>query len=82
MPANADSTFVVIGASVAGGTAVETLRTEGFDGRIVLVGEEAELPYERPPLSKGVLQGNDEPSVVFLKDAAYARLRGFGYWPD
>ncbi len=66
MADNADRTFVVIGASVAGGKAVETLRAEGFDGRIVLVGEETERPYERPPLSKGVLIGNDEPSVVYL----------------
>jgi 3-phenylpropionate/trans-cinnamate dioxygenase ferredoxin reductase component len=71
MADNADRTFVVIGASVAGGKAVETLRAEGFAGRIVLVGEETERPYERPPLSKGVLLGNDEPSVVYLHEQGW-----------
>jgi 3-phenylpropionate/trans-cinnamate dioxygenase ferredoxin reductase subunit len=50
-------TFVILGASLAGGTAAATLREEGFDGRIVLVGEEPQPPYERPPLSKKYLQG-------------------------
>ncbi|HYU84534.1 MAG TPA: FAD-dependent oxidoreductase, partial [Kribbellaceae bacterium] len=44
--------FVIVGASLAGAKAAETLREEGFEGAIELVGEEAELPYERPPLSK------------------------------
>lgn len=47
--------FVVVGAGQSGGTAVQTLRQEGFDGRIVLVGAERHLPYERPPLSKTYL---------------------------
>ena len=71
MPDTTERTFVIVGASVAGGRAAETLRAEGFDGRIVLIGEEAELPYERPPLSKGVLIGNDEPSVVHLHDRSW-----------
>ena len=50
-------TFVVVGAGLAGTTAVATLREEGFDGRVVLVGGEPELPYERPPLSKQYLLG-------------------------
>ena len=50
-------TFVIIGASLAGATAALTLRDEGFDGRIVLVGSEPDLPYERPPLSKTYLRG-------------------------
>ena len=45
-------TVVVVGASLAGLRATETLRREGFDGRIVLVGAEPHLPYDRPPLSK------------------------------
>ena len=53
-------TFVIAGASLAGAKAAETLRDEGFDGEIVLLGAESELPYERPPLSKGYLLGNDE----------------------
>jgi 3-phenylpropionate/trans-cinnamate dioxygenase ferredoxin reductase subunit len=50
-------TFVIVGASLAGAKAAETLRNEGFDGRIVLIGEESEPPYERPPLSKDYLTG-------------------------
>ncbi len=52
-----DQTFVIVGASLAGAKAAETLRDEGFGGRIVLVGEEPVRPYERPPLSKGYLRG-------------------------
>jgi 3-phenylpropionate/trans-cinnamate dioxygenase ferredoxin reductase subunit len=52
-----NSTFVIAGASLAGAKAAETLRQEGFDGRVVLVGEEPVRPYERPPLSKGYLRG-------------------------
>ena len=50
-----EETFVIAGASLAGAKAAETLREEGFTGRILLVGEEIERPYERPPLSKGFL---------------------------
>ncbi|GAA0708290.1 FAD-dependent oxidoreductase [Dactylosporangium roseum] len=49
-----------MGASLAGAKAAETLRAEGFTGRIVLIGEEIERPYERPPLSKGHLLGKEE----------------------
>ena len=52
--------FVIIGASLAGSKAAETLRSEGFDGRVVLIGEEPVRPYERPPLSKGYLRGEDD----------------------
>ena len=51
--------YVIVGASLAGAKAAETLRDEGFDGDIVLIGAETERPYERPPLSKGYLLGND-----------------------
>jgi 3-phenylpropionate/trans-cinnamate dioxygenase ferredoxin reductase component len=55
----ADSrTFVIVGAGMAGAKAAETLREDGFDGRIVLIGSEPEAPYERPPLSKGYLLGD------------------------
>src|SRR5438093_7274790 len=50
-------TIAIVGASAAGGTAAATLRNEGFDGRIVLIGAEPHTPYERPPLSKEVLRG-------------------------
>jgi 3-phenylpropionate/trans-cinnamate dioxygenase ferredoxin reductase subunit len=49
--------LVIVGASLAGGTAAATLREEGFDGRVILVGEESSPPYERPPLSKEYLRG-------------------------
>ena len=51
-----DQTHVIVGASLAGARAAETLREEGFDGRVVLVGAEEERPYERPPLSKDYLR--------------------------
>lgn len=52
-----DETFVIVGASLTGAKAAEALRVEGFDGRVVLLGEEALRPYERPPLSKEYLRG-------------------------
>jgi 3-phenylpropionate/trans-cinnamate dioxygenase ferredoxin reductase component len=60
--------FVIVGASLAGARAAETLREEGFDGRVEVIGAEAELPYERPPLSKGVLLGKDDVQVARLHD--------------
>jgi 3-phenylpropionate/trans-cinnamate dioxygenase ferredoxin reductase subunit len=53
----AKDTHVIVGAGLAGAKAAEALREEGFDGRIVLIGDEAEQPYERPPLSKDYLRG-------------------------
>jgi 3-phenylpropionate/trans-cinnamate dioxygenase ferredoxin reductase component len=58
--------IVVVGASLAGATAAQTLREAGFDGSVVLVGEEPSRPYERPPLSKGYLLGNDERDSIFV----------------
>jgi 3-phenylpropionate/trans-cinnamate dioxygenase ferredoxin reductase component len=49
-------TFVIVGASLAGGGAAATLREEGFDGRVILIGAEPQPPYERPPLSKEYLR--------------------------
>jgi 3-phenylpropionate/trans-cinnamate dioxygenase ferredoxin reductase subunit len=57
-------TFAIVGAGLAGARAAETLRAEGFEGRIVLVGAEPHLPYERPALSKGYLQGSAEAPFV------------------
>jgi 3-phenylpropionate/trans-cinnamate dioxygenase ferredoxin reductase component len=56
-----DGTVIVIGASLSGLRATETLREEGFTGKITLVGEELHLPYDRPPLSKQVLAGTWPP---------------------
>jgi 3-phenylpropionate/trans-cinnamate dioxygenase ferredoxin reductase subunit len=62
---SARQSFVIVGAGLAGAKAAETLRGEGFDGRLVLVGAEPERPYERPPLSKDYLRGDtaDKPYV-------------------
>src|SRR6201992_1900804 len=59
-------TFVIAGASRAGAKAAEHLRERGFDGRVVLVGTEAERPYERPPLSKEYLRGHAEREKVYV----------------
>ena len=50
-------TVAIVGTSLAGLRAAETFRREGFDGRIVAVGAEPHLPYDRPPLSKELLRG-------------------------
>jgi 3-phenylpropionate/trans-cinnamate dioxygenase ferredoxin reductase subunit len=61
-------TFVIVGAGLAGAKAAEALREEGFDGRLVLIGDEPEAPYERPPLSKDYLRGEaDEKPFVHPK---------------
>ena len=60
--------FVIVGASLAGAMAAETLRAEGFEGTIELIGAEEHLPYERPPLSKGALLGKEDHSVAQLHD--------------
>ncbi len=66
-------TFVIVGAGMAGAKAAETLREEGFDGRVVLVGAEPEPPYERPPLSKDYLRGEAErASFAVLDEGFYA----------
>jgi 3-phenylpropionate/trans-cinnamate dioxygenase ferredoxin reductase subunit len=67
----AGQTFVVVGASLAGARAAATLREEGFDGRIVLVGEEVERPYVRPPLSKGYLAGRTERTKIFVHEEGF-----------
>ena len=59
-------TYVIVGASVAGARAAEGLRDAGFDGRIVLIGEENDRPYERPPLSKELLLGKKDREKVFV----------------
>ncbi|HZM31951.1 MAG TPA: FAD-dependent oxidoreductase [Acidimicrobiales bacterium] len=55
------ATLVIIGAGLAGAKAAEAAREAGYPGRVVLVGDEAHRPYERPPLSKAVLRGEAEP---------------------
>jgi 3-phenylpropionate/trans-cinnamate dioxygenase ferredoxin reductase component len=66
------SRIVIIGASLAGGTAAIALRDQGYQGELTLIGEESQLPYERPPLSKALLLGErDEPDWV-ADEATYA----------
>ncbi len=64
-------TFAIVGAGLAGARAAETLREEGFDGRLVLLGAERERPYERPPLSKDYLRGESP------REKAYVHAGGF-----
>jgi 3-phenylpropionate/trans-cinnamate dioxygenase ferredoxin reductase component len=64
-------THVIVGASLAGAKAAETLREEGFDGRVVLVGAEDERPYERPPLSKDYLRGEVGREKVYVHDQGF-----------
>ncbi len=66
-----DQTHVIVGASLAGAKAAETLREEGFDGRLVLVGAEQERPYERPPLSKDYLRGEVGREKVYVHDEGF-----------
>jgi 3-phenylpropionate/trans-cinnamate dioxygenase ferredoxin reductase subunit len=66
-----NQTYVIAGASLAGAKAAETLRQEGFDGRVVLVGAEHERPYERPPLSKDYLRGEVGREKVYVHDEGF-----------
>ncbi|MEU6842202.1 FAD-dependent oxidoreductase [Streptomyces sp. NPDC046716] len=68
---DADQTFVIVGGGLAGAKAAETLRSEGFTGRVILIGDERDHPYERPPLSKGYLQGKEERDSVFVHEPAW-----------
>jgi 3-phenylpropionate/trans-cinnamate dioxygenase ferredoxin reductase subunit len=71
MVAGSKPTFVIVGANLTGGAAVTTLRQEGFDGRLVLIGAESHLPYERPPLSKAYLRGEETREKAFLHPDAW-----------
>jgi 3-phenylpropionate/trans-cinnamate dioxygenase ferredoxin reductase component len=66
-------TFVIVGGGLAGGSAAATLRADGFDGRVVLVGSEPEEPYIRPPLSKEYLRGEVEESALRVNEPALYR---------
>ncbi|MFJ2619331.1 NAD(P)/FAD-dependent oxidoreductase [Glutamicibacter sp. NPDC087344] len=64
-------TIVVIGAGLAAATLVRELRARGYDGVLRVIGDESALPYERPPLSKGFLQGADEVADFTVNTAAW-----------
>jgi len=66
-----EPTYVIVGAAMAGAKAAETLREEGFGGSVVLLGEEQERPYERPPLSKGYLLGKEEKSSIYVHEEGW-----------
>jgi 3-phenylpropionate/trans-cinnamate dioxygenase ferredoxin reductase subunit len=66
-----EQTLIIVGASLAGAKAAQTLREEGFTGRIVLIGDEAERPYERPPLSKGYLLGRQDKAKLYIHDESW-----------
>src|SRR5215831_2290700 len=68
--------FVIAGGGLAAAKAAETLRDEGFDGDIVLLGSEPERPYERPPLSKGYLLGSDSLDSVFVHSEGWYAENG------
>jgi 3-phenylpropionate/trans-cinnamate dioxygenase ferredoxin reductase component len=63
--------FVIVGAALAGGTAAATLRREGFDGSLTLIGAEEHLPYERPPLSKSFLRGETSFDAALVEPQAF-----------
>ena len=65
------ATHVIVGASLAGAKAAETLREEGFGGPIVLIGDEDERPYERPSLSKDYLMGKAERETIYVHPQAW-----------
>ncbi len=66
--------IVIVGAALCGGTAAATLRREGFDGQLTVIGAEQHLPYERPPLSKSFLRGETSFDDTLVESAAF--------WPD
>jgi 3-phenylpropionate/trans-cinnamate dioxygenase ferredoxin reductase subunit len=68
-----EQTFIIVGASLTGAKAAEELRERGFDGRVVLLGSEAERPYERPPLTKDYLRGESPREKAYVhEDGFYA----------
>jgi 3-phenylpropionate/trans-cinnamate dioxygenase ferredoxin reductase component len=66
-----EQTFIIVGASLAGAKAAEELRSQGFDGRLLLIGSEPERPYERPPLTKDYLRGES------AREKTYVHEQGF-----
>jgi 3-phenylpropionate/trans-cinnamate dioxygenase ferredoxin reductase subunit len=79
--ASPPQTIVIIGAGQAGGWAAQTLRKEGFTGSIVLIGQEAHPPHERPPLSKAVLSGDAAPDSTRLQKSEAFQALGLDWRP-
>jgi 3-phenylpropionate/trans-cinnamate dioxygenase ferredoxin reductase component len=78
----ADSAMVIVGAGQTGGRAALALRESGYGGRVVLVGEEASPPYERPPLSKGFLTGERAPAEFTFASAEVLGEAGIEFRPS
>ncbi|MGH6953731.1 MAG: NAD(P)/FAD-dependent oxidoreductase, partial [Alphaproteobacteria bacterium] len=72
--------IVIVGAAQAGGRAAQALRANGFDGRLVLIGDERWLPYERPPLSKQLLMGDGGLEKVQLHDQKFYESKAIELW--
>ena len=66
-----NTAYVIVGASLAGAKAAQTLREEGFGGPIMLIGQETERPYERPPLSKDYLLDKAERESIYVHPAGW-----------
>jgi 3-phenylpropionate/trans-cinnamate dioxygenase ferredoxin reductase component len=67
----ADPTYLIVGASLAGAKAAQTLRKDGFEGPLVMIGDEGERPYIRPPLSKEYLMGQTDRERIFVHPEAW-----------
>jgi len=80
--AEAPDSVVIVGGGLAGAKAAEALREEGFDGRIVMAGEEADAPYERPPLSKDYLLGNAERDASRVHEAGFYEQHDIEHLPS
>jgi len=74
--------FAILGAGIAGQSAAETLRKEGFAGRIVMITADAENPYKRTALSKGYLQGNAVDDLPKLRSESFFAAHGIEVWRD
>jgi 3-phenylpropionate/trans-cinnamate dioxygenase ferredoxin reductase subunit len=74
--AGASERIVIVGAGLAGGTAAATLRKEGFEGPVTLVGAEPHPPYERPGLSKGYLRGESSFDDLLLRPGSFFESEG------
>ena len=75
-------TAVIVGAGLAGGRAAEAMRKEGYDGRIVLIGDEPERPYERPPLSKDYLLGDSPREKAFVHPEGFYAEQSIELWTN
>src|ERR1700741_891957 len=74
--------IVTPGAAQAGHWAAHTLRTQGYDGQIVLIGSESHPPYERPPLSKQILKGEAEPPAAWRNTPEKLTELNLDFLPD